>query len=125
PPFPYTTLFRSQAVIQQAGVDALVAPVLRGGSAEGVTVTLIYFEARGGEMKGVTRTLPGPNVTQAVLDAVPAMVREAFGLPEPLADGPAEPSEAPPVASPQDDAEATDRGARRLQVVVPIVLGAV
>lgn len=113
-----------RAVIEQAGVDALVAPVLRRGPDESLTVTLIYFQAHNDEMKGVTRTLSGRNVTQAVLDAVPEMVREAFGLPEPATAPAAKNEDERPTAAPQDDLEPADKRAKRLQIVVPAVLGA-
>lgn len=113
-----------QAVIQQAGVDALVAPVLRRGPDESVTVTLIYFEAHDNEMRGVTRTLSGRNVTQVVLDAIPEMVREAFGLLEPATAPAPEAADEPPTAAPREDLEPADKRAKRLQIVVPAVLGA-
>jgi len=68
------------AVTREAGVEALVAPVLRSNG-DLVLVTLLYFDTRENAIKGVTRQLSGRSVAQAMLDAVPDMVREAFGLP--------------------------------------------
>ncbi|MFT3923548.1 MAG: hypothetical protein QM778_13540 [Myxococcales bacterium] len=68
------------AVAREAGVEALVAPVLRSNG-DLVLVTLLYFDTRENQIKGVTRQLGGRSVAQAMLDAAPEMVREAFGLP--------------------------------------------
>lgn len=71
------------AVAREAGVEALVAPVLRSNG-DLVLVTLLYFDTRENHIKGVTRQLAGRSVAQAMLDAVPSMVQEAFGLPLPI-----------------------------------------
>jgi hypothetical protein len=68
------------AVAREAGVEALVAPVLRSDGDQ-VLVTLLYFDIHENQIRGVTRQLQGRSVAQAMLDAVPEMVREAFGLP--------------------------------------------
>lgn len=89
------------AVAREAGVEALVAPVLRSNG-DLVLVTLLYFDTRENHIKGVTRQLAGRSVAQAMLDAVPGMVHEAFGLPPPapLAEAPAKGEPAAPVAPP-------------------------
>ncbi len=76
-------------VTREAGVDALVAPVLRSNG-DLLLVTLLYFDARENAIKDATRQLAGRSVAQAMLDAVPEMVREVFGMPP-------ESTEAPPV----------------------------
>src|SRR6476620_7853957 len=99
------------AVAREAGVEALVAPVLRSNG-DLVLVTLLYFDTRENHIKGVTRQLAGRSVAQAMLDAVPDMVHEAFGLPPPVsgATKQEEPSAAPPVTdAPESRRERTAR----------------
>jgi hypothetical protein len=108
------------AVTREAGVEALVAPVLRS-QGDQVLVTLLYFDVHENQVRGVTRQLSGRSVAQAMLDAVPGMVREAFGVSsEPRA-------EAIVPAAPTADAraEARSRRHRRVALAVPITLGGV
>jgi hypothetical protein len=105
------------AVTREAGVEALVAPILRSNG-DLVLVTLLYFDAHENAIKGVTRQLAGRSVAQAMLDAVPEMVREAFGLaPEPVV-GEAVSTEAK-AAPPEAQESRRERAAR----IVPWVLG--
>jgi hypothetical protein len=103
------------AVAHEAGVEALVAPVLRSHG-DLVLVTLLYFDTRENQIKGVTRQLSGRSVAQAMLDAVPDMVREAFSLPP-------EP-EVPPAQVPKSEtAPAPSKPSRAARIVPWTLLG--
>jgi len=85
------------AMAQQVGAPMLIAPTVQRAGEETV-VTILRFDAAGeGDIRTVVRRFDGGDVTAAALDAVPAMLRELFGLPEPSAavaePRPAEPPE--------------------------------
>ncbi len=108
------------AVSREAGVEGLVAPVLRSDGDQ-VLVTLLHYDVALNELKGVTRALTGRSVAQAMMDAVPEMVREAFSLaPEP-APVPTEPHAVAPAQSADTQSEA--QGQRPLVRLLPFVLG--
>jgi hypothetical protein len=105
------------AVTREAGVEALVAPVLRSNG-DLVLVTLLYFDTHENAIKGVTRQLAGRSVAQAMLDAVPEMVREAFGLaPEPVV------GEAVSTEAKTQPPEPQESRRQRAVRIVPWVLG--
>lgn len=89
------------AVVREAGVEGLVAPILRRDGDQ-VLVTLLYYSAEDNRIQDVTRTLTGRSVAQAMLDAVPAMVREIFKSP----------SETPPAETPEALAQSERTEAR-------------
>jgi hypothetical protein len=96
-----------RSVAEQAGAETLVAPSLDRAGDETV-VTLLFFDARGeGELRSSTRRHPNAEVERAALDALPAMMRELFGVAEP-ATAPGEPVPAPQ----QPVVDDTDLGAQ-------------
>jgi hypothetical protein len=82
-----------QAVVSQSDAQVLIAPTLQRTSSE-LVLGLLRFDARSGEMRRVARRQPGSVLGSALLDAIPGMVRELFGLPPP----PPKPAPAPPKA---------------------------
>lgn len=83
-----------RSVAEQAAAESLLAPSLERAGGETV-VTLLFFDARGeGELRSVTRRHPSADVERAALDAVPAMMRELFGVAEPAPQ--AEPAQESP-----------------------------
>jgi hypothetical protein len=70
-----------RSVTTQSGALILVAPNVQRTSSE-LILSLLRFDARGeGEMRRVLRRFPGKTLGSEALDAVPAMLRELFGLP--------------------------------------------
>jgi hypothetical protein len=107
---------------KEAQADGLVAPQLRRIGSELVLTILFHDSRRQEPFKAVTERYAGEGREQKLLDGIPGMVRELFGLPEPeapVATPPAPvPSSAPLPAEPPATAE-------RPLPVLPIVLGAV
>jgi hypothetical protein len=115
----------SQAV-QQSQAQGLVAPTLRKLGQE-IVLTMLFYDGRGhAPMRAVTRRYPGARGADPVLDDLPGMVRELFGMaqpaaapaasPEPVRSDPLPPSAAGPEEPP---------AARRRVPVLPIVVAAV
>jgi hypothetical protein len=68
---------------KQAEADGLIAPQLRR-MGDQVMLTVLFHDARGKlAIEAATRRYTGAGFEQKVLDGIPAMVRELFGLPEP------------------------------------------
>jgi hypothetical protein len=114
------------SVAAQSGVDMLIAPRLdrRGGV---LAFTLLRFDARaeteGALPERVVRRQPGSTLQAALLDAIPGMLRELFGLAAVASDAPA-PIAAPPLAA--SDATHAPSSAHPLELPIgPIVLGGV
>jgi hypothetical protein len=111
---------------KEAQSEGLVAPLVRRIGAE-VVVTLLLHDARKQTtITAATRRYSGQQVEDQVLDAIPGMVRELFGLqsapveqPTPLP--PTAPSEAPELSSETSPPVA----AAKPLPIVPIVVGAV
>jgi hypothetical protein len=101
---------------QQVGASMLISPSVQRAGEETV-VTLLRFDAGGGEIRTVVRRFVGGDVIAAALDAVPSMLRELFGLPEPDAT-PAGPAPTPETTEPVDVVE-------HPFPVVPVVVSAV
>jgi hypothetical protein len=91
------------AMAQQVGAPMLISPSVQRAGEETV-LTLLRFDAAGdGEIRTVVRRFSGDDVDAAALDAVPAMLRELFGLPvEPSAAPPPEPTAPPETTEPVD-----------------------
>ena len=80
------------SVASQADVELLLAPSLERAGDETV-VTLLYYDARfPGALRNASRRHRGQNVERAVLDSVPALLRELIGTPEPPPPAEAEPA---------------------------------
>ncbi|HEX4352561.1 MAG TPA: hypothetical protein VHZ95_06600, partial [Polyangiales bacterium] len=97
------------AVAATSGTDGLIASTLTRTDRE-LVLNLIYFDAQHERITRSERKQAGSVLTPALLDAIPSMLRELFGLPAeaiatPVAAAPA-PKEAPP---------ATETMARELQ----------
>jgi hypothetical protein len=82
-----------RAVATESGVQVLVAPELESTGNE-LVLSLLRFDTREGQMRRVVRRQPGSSLLAETLDAVPSMLRELFGLPEP-----APPPVQPPAAA--------------------------
>jgi hypothetical protein len=89
---------------QQVGASMLISPSVQRAGEETV-VTLLRFDAAGGEIRTVVRRFVGGDVIAAALDAVPSMLRELFGLPEPSTTPAATPEPAPETTEPVDVVE--------------------
>jgi hypothetical protein len=119
-----------QAVVSQSDAQVLIAPTLQRTSSE-LVLGLLRFDARSGEMRRVARRQPGRVLGSPLLDAIPGMVRELFGLPEPppkpapvtpKADASLEPGQAGAEPEPLPEAP-MEPPTRPSSVVGPIVLG--
>jgi hypothetical protein len=112
-----------RAVTTQTATDSLLAPSVQVAGSETV-VTLLYFDVRDGELRNVVRRHSGPNVQRTALDAVPSMLRELFGIAEPVAPPPS--AEPDPDPAPLDDAiEPPVEPSERAFPVGPVVVGGV
>jgi hypothetical protein len=74
------------AMAQQVGAPMLIAPSVQRAGEETVVTILRFDAAAEGDIRTVVRRFDGGDVTAAALDAVPSMLRELFGLPEPSAE---------------------------------------
>jgi hypothetical protein len=113
-----------RAVTTQTASDSLLAPTVQVAGGETV-VTLLYFDVRDGELRNVVRRHSGPDVQRAALDAVPSMLRELFGIAEPI-EPPAS-VEPEPDPAPLDDSaiEPPVEPSERAFPVAPVVVGGV
>jgi hypothetical protein len=84
-----------RAVAAESGAQILIAPALESTGSE-LVLSLLLFDTRDGQMRRVVRRQPGGSLQTETLDAVPGMLRELFGLPEPT---PAPPQ---PLATPEE-----------------------
>lgn len=71
-----------RAVATESGTQILIAPSLESTGSE-LVLSVLRFDMRDGTMKRVARRQPGTSVQAEMLDAVPGLLRELFGLPEP------------------------------------------
>lgn len=89
-----------RAVAKQTGAEVLIAPSLQSTPSE-LVLSVLRFDMADERMRRVVRRQPGTTLKPETLDAVPGMLRELFGIPEP-APKPAAP---PPVAATEPEAE--------------------
>jgi hypothetical protein len=115
-----------RAVVAQTNTDSLLAPSVQTAGNEQV-VTLLYYDARGqGELRSVVRRHHGPGVQRAALDAVPAMLRELFGITEATPATPTEPPSSEPAAAEDNAIEpAVEPAQARPFPIAPVIVGAV
>lgn len=72
-----------RSVAERAAAESLIAPSIERVGEE-LVVTLLLFDARGeGALQSATRRHAGEDVERAILDAVPGMVRELYGVAAP------------------------------------------
>lgn len=76
-----------RAVAKESGVEVLIAPTLESTGSE-LVLSVLRFDVRDGQMRRVVRRQSGSSLHSATLDAVPSMLRELFGLPEPAPPAP-------------------------------------
>jgi hypothetical protein len=112
-----------RAVTDQHGAEVLIAPSLARTSGE-LVLSFLRFDARDGEMRRVLHRQQGQALTSETLDAVPGMLRELFGLPEPkpAVEAPGGPFE-DLTPMPEAPMEPPSQGGANL--VGPLVLGGV
>jgi len=80
-----------QAVARQTRTALLLAPSIERRDGE-IVLTILYFDARaGGELRRVTRSHPGDELSAESLAEVPAMLRELLRAPEQEARAGADP----------------------------------
>ncbi len=101
-----------RAVASQTSAEVLIAPSIQSTPSE-LVVSILRFDARDNTTKRVVRRQDGSSLRSETLDAVPAMLRELFGLPppapkqpvatpEPTADEVPAPETMPLIEPPQD-----------------------
>jgi hypothetical protein len=110
---------------KQAQADGLVAPLVRHIGAELVVTLLLHDARKQMNITAATRRYSGDQINNQVLDGIPGMVRELFGLASPPGAAAAPvltpaPSEAPELSSETSPPVA----AARPLPLLPIVVGA-
>jgi len=111
---------------KQAQADGLVAPLVRRIGAELVVTVLLHDARKQMTITAATRRYSGQQVEDQVLDGIPGMVRELFGLESPPN---APPPPAAPLPAPSEAVELSSEtsppvAAARPLPVLPIVVGA-
>lgn len=107
------------AAATQSQVEGLVAPSLTKTDSDVVLSILLYDPNKTAPIQAVTRRFSGPRTDQQVLDTVPSLVRELFGVKEAAQPTAAEPQQPSPLPS-----EPPPIAAEKPSLVLPIVLGA-
>lgn len=112
-----------RAVTDQHGAEVLIAPSIARTSGE-LVLSFLRFDARDGEMRRVLHRQQGQALTSETLDAVPGMLRELFGLPEPTpaVEAPGAPSD-DLTPLPEAPMEPPSEGASPL--IGPLILGGI
>ena len=116
---------------ERSKVDGLVSPSLARTGGSVVLSLLLYNPRASSPMQLVTRSFPSDASEAALVEGAQGLVRELFGMPEPVPAEPApveeakEPAAPPPAAepAPAPATQLTDAEARP-SLLLPIVLGA-
>jgi hypothetical protein len=91
------------AVAKKLQVDVLIAPALQR-SDETLVLDILYFDARGAELRRVTRRQPGRELEAQTLDQVEPMLRELLDIVEKPAVAPEAAAPPPKVVAPAPQA---------------------
>lgn len=112
-----------RAVTDQQGAEVLIAPSIARTSGE-LVLSFLRFDSRDGEMRRVLHRQQGQALTSETLDAVPGLLRELFGLPEPTpaVEAPGAPSD-DLTPLPEAPMEPPSEGASPL--IGPLILGGI
>jgi hypothetical protein len=110
---------------KEAQSEGLVAPLVRRIGAEVVVTVLLHDARKQTTITAATRRYSGQHVEDQVLDAIPGMVRELFGLQSAPSDQPPPPATAPSEAPELSSETSPPVAVAKPLPILPIVVGAV